>query len=354
MDLAKIKKDIWIKNWAGHWSVLTCHYLGKQYSRRIHDYLGVNLKHSIITVRRGFSTCYFSRRELNKLGRELADRVRAEETLILIWIKKIKAATRGINKIMASLSGRLLSLDEYHRFLDKFIDFGAYNFAVKKVVDYLPDELMSKFLSPLASARLYSENVYADTEKFMEKLAAKIGKKYDYKPELILCLSDDEFDTLLKRGEIPVSKKELERRFEISTIFFNHGKDELLIGSPAVSLDNALMKKSDGPLRGLSAYPGRIRGIARIILDPFQRKTFNSGDILVTSMTRPEYLPLINLSSAFITDAGGRLCHAAITAREVKKPCVVGLESATKSIPDGSLIEVDADKGEVEIIKRYV
>lgn len=352
VNVNTIKKDIWVKNWAGRWSLLTCFYLGQQYSQRIRDYLGVNLQHSIIVVKRGFSTCYFSKKELDKLGHELATKVAADKKLIPNWIKKIKNTTRDINEVMRSLSNRPLSFEEYSRFLDKFIDFGACNFAVKKVVDYLPSSLMSRYLNRLAKARLYSENVYADTEKFMEKLAARMGKQEGYQAELILCLSDREFEKSLKTGKIVIRKRELEQRFKISALFFDRGKDKLMVGKQALNLEAALVQKSNYQLSGLSAHPGCIKGVARIILNPFKKKVFNRGDILVASMTRPEYLSLIKLSSAFITDAGGRLCHAAITAREIKKPCIVGLELATKSIPDGSLIEVDADNGIVKILKR--
>ncbi|MBS3166574.1 hypothetical protein J4444_05625 [Candidatus Woesearchaeota archaeon] len=68
-------------------------------------------------------------------------------------------------------------------------------------------------------------------------------------------------------------------------------------------------------------------------------------------MTRPEYLSLINQAAAIITDAGGILSHAAISARELKKPCVIGTKNATKVLKDGDVVEVDATKGTVRKIK---
>ena len=68
-------------------------------------------------------------------------------------------------------------------------------------------------------------------------------------------------------------------------------------------------------------------------------------------MTRPEFLPLMSKASAFITDEGGITCHAAIVAREMKKPCIIGTKIGTKALKDGDMIEVDADKGVVKIIK---
>jgi len=77
----------------------------------------------------------------------------------------------------------------------------------------------------------------------------------------------------------------------------------------------------------------------------------NEGDILVTSMTRPEYVPLMWKSSAIVTDEGGITCHAAIVSREMGKPCIIGTNIATKVFKDGDLVEVDADKGIVRKVK---
>ena len=69
-------------------------------------------------------------------------------------------------------------------------------------------------------------------------------------------------------------------------------------------------------------------------------------------MTRPEFLPLMKKAVAFITDAGGILSHAAIMARELEKPCIIGTRIASKILKDGDLVEVDADKGIVKILNK--
>lgn len=111
---------------------------------------------------------------------------------------------------------------------------------------------------------------------------------------------------------------------------------------------NALTQK----INGLCANGGVCRGAAKIVLNAkTEAKKFNAGDILVTSMTRPEFLPLMSKAAAFITDEGGITCHAAIAAREMNKPCIIGTKIATKILKDGDLVEVDADKGIVKILK---
>ena len=67
--------------------------------------------------------------------------------------------------------------------------------------------------------------------------------------------------------------------------------------------------------------------------------------ILVTTTTDPEFMPAIKKSSAIITDIGGLLSHAAISAREINVPCIVGTENATKILKSGDIIEVDIENG---------
>ncbi|MFH0928434.1 MAG: PEP-utilizing enzyme, partial [bacterium] len=69
-------------------------------------------------------------------------------------------------------------------------------------------------------------------------------------------------------------------------------------------------------------------------------------------LTQDAYLSILKKSAAIVTDAGGLLSHAAQAARELKKPCLVGTHIATQVLRDGDLIEVDATRGVVKILKR--
>ncbi len=75
-------------------------------------------------------------------------------------------------------------------------------------------------------------------------------------------------------------------------------------------------------------------------------------DILVAGKTHPDMIGEIQRSTAVITDEGGILSHAAITCRELKKPCFIGTKNATKVLHDGDLVEVDAENGMIRIIKK--
>jgi phosphohistidine swiveling domain-containing protein len=104
-------------------------------------------------------------------------------------------------------------------------------------------------------------------------------------------------------------------------------------------------------IKGRTAFGGLIRGRIKVIIRENDFPKFKDGEVLVTHMTRPEFVPLIKKASAIITDEGGITCHAAIVSRELKKPCIIGTKHATQVLKDGDMVEVDANKGIVRILK---
>ncbi len=105
-------------------------------------------------------------------------------------------------------------------------------------------------------------------------------------------------------------------------------------------------KTSARLVQGRTACQGRVEGTVKIINDPADAY-ITANDILVCSMTTPDYIPLMIKAKGIITDKGGILCHAAIVARELKKPCIVGTGNATKLLKNGDLITLDATAGTV-------
>jgi len=98
---------------------------------------------------------------------------------------------------------------------------------------------------------------------------------------------------------------------------------------------------------GRTAFPGIVRGVARIVKNRNQAALVQDGDVIVSPMTTPDFIDAMKRAAAFVTDEGGITCHAAIVAREMQKPCVIGTQFATKVFKDGDVIEVDAEKGTV-------
>lgn len=104
-------------------------------------------------------------------------------------------------------------------------------------------------------------------------------------------------------------------------------------------------------VKGLPASPGKISGRVHVILDPSRIDEFKEGEILVTEMTAPDWVPAMKKAKAIVTDSGGMTCHASIVSRELGIPCIVGTksrgEAATVTIPDGIDVTIDATHGVV-------
>ncbi len=113
------------------------------------------------------------------------------------------------------------------------------------------------------------------------------------------------------------------------------------------TIRHLLEEKSSGAVQGYVAFAGRVQGKARIILSEEDFDRMEEGDVLITSMTRPEFLPVMKRAAAFVTNEGGITCHAAIVARELQKPCIIGTRIATTTFRDGELLEVDGVAGTV-------
>ena len=105
--------------------------------------------------------------------------------------------------------------------------------------------------------------------------------------------------------------------------------------------------EGDTLLRGLGAAPGLADGRARKIRSTAEADHLAEGDVLVTHMTAPDWVPLMRRAAAIVTDSGGMTCHAAIVSRELGIPCVVGTGDATEKLRDGELVTVDATHGVV-------
>jgi pyruvate,water dikinase len=98
---------------------------------------------------------------------------------------------------------------------------------------------------------------------------------------------------------------------------------------------------------GLPASPGTATGRVRKLASPAESERFQDGEVLISVMTSPDWVPIMRRAAALVTDGGGMTCHAAIVARELGVPCIVGTRTATQVLRDGELITVDGATGKV-------
>lgn len=100
-------------------------------------------------------------------------------------------------------------------------------------------------------------------------------------------------------------------------------------------------------VRGLPAAPGSASGRVRVLHNPSEGNQLVDNEILVAPMTNPDWIPAIRRAAALVTETGGMTCHAAIVARELKVPCVVGARDATTILHNGQSVTVDGAHGNV-------
>jgi phosphohistidine swiveling domain-containing protein len=160
------------------------------------------------------------------------------------------------------------------------------------------------------------------------------------------------FDELKSIQNMNVLKERKESSFIIQ------GKDKF-VGSfdqfselyKNFSFNNGTVDRIDPiEIKGEIAQKGKVIGKVKILRRGEQIDEVSDGDIIVSPMTTPNFLPAMKKAAAFVTDEGGITCHAGIVARELKKPCIIATKIATQALKDGDMVEVDADKGVVRII----
>ena len=98
-------------------------------------------------------------------------------------------------------------------------------------------------------------------------------------------------------------------------------------------------------IKGIGVSPGKAFGKVKVIINVKDISRFQKGEILVTEMTTPDWVPAMKIAAAVITNLGGKTCHAAIVSRELGVPCIVGAENATKILKDGETVSVDGQRG---------
>ena len=198
-------------------------------------------------------------------------------------------------------------------------------------------------------------------EPFFKEIAARLNITYEELVsmrfnEIEKSLASDSADA---DARLAVPRRDLKDRYEDHALVFAKDDVYVISGRELAQYRQELLEgaKSDvSEFKGAVAFESDkpIKGKVMIIKSDKQINSFKSGSILVTQMTNPTYLPAMKKSKAIITDEGGLLCHAAIVARELSIPCVIGTKIATKVLRDGDMVDVDASRGIVKILKRAV
>jgi phosphohistidine swiveling domain-containing protein len=170
-------------------------------------------------------------------------------------------------------------------------------------------------------------------------------------PQVVFAMTRDEIDSALTSGELQTDADELLARADNYCLVLHEGKIGFYEPSPIVDRSGGAAEPGT-VLEGRPASKGAVTGPVRVIYELSDIVNLTPGEILVTQMTRPEFGVALDNAAAFVTDEGGRMCHAAIISREMGKPCVIATRDATTQLDDGMIVEVDGTQGIVTVIER--
>lgn len=281
----------------------------------------------------------------------------------------------GVQKMVRSdlaSSGVMFTLDTESGFADVVsinASFGLGEMVVQGKVT--PDEYIV-FKKTLGQKNNGSEFIPIIKKKLGSKLSKMIysedgTKVIDTKLEerLKFVLSDQEI-LILAKWAVEVEKHYSEKNKRWTPMDLEWAKDglnkqlyivqarpETIHSQKDFSKITEYIKKEHGEklLTGASVGSKIAIGLVHIIKDPKQINQFKDGEILVTAITDPDWGPIMKLASAIVTDKGGRTSHAAIVARELGIPAVVGCGNATKILKTGDKITVDTTGSEGRVYK---
>jgi phosphohistidine swiveling domain-containing protein len=201
--------------------------------------------------------------------------------------------------------------------------------------------------------RLLSEGISYEKDKAVEDYIKNLLRQNNLDKNLAHVMNIDEVLALGDGESIPVDQIQsrsngyiIENTTLLSQNDFEKFCQSRNFVNPELAASNTL------EIKGQIAYPGRVTGQVIIVKRMVDVERIAANSIVVCVMTNVNYTSALAKALAIVTDEGGITCHAAIVARELKKPCVIGTKIATQLLKDGDKVDVDADKGIVSILNE--
>lgn len=183
---------------------------------------------------------------------------------------------------------------------------------------------------------------------YLEVLGREIGRRSDFGWDEIKIMNPCQINNIpVKKEQLDIFKKLL---IEQSVLVWDEKKVFHLPKKESQKYYQAVeasIQSDVTEIRGMIACPGKVRGEVVVINKKEEFEKMQDDKILVTNMTRPEFVPLMKKSVAIVTDEGGITSHAAVVSRELKVPCIIGTQVATKMLKDGDRVFINADHGVV-------
>jgi pyruvate,water dikinase len=271
------------------------------------------------------------------------------------------ALSAGIQKMVRSdiaASGVMFTLDTESGFNDVVLITGSYGLGEMVVQGAVnPDEFyVHKHTLQAGRPSIVRRHVGSKLTKMVYAPTGEAPVKIisvDPDEQLRFCLNDAEVQELARMGL--AIEKHYARPMDIEwakdgmdgQLYVVQARPETVESRKGGILERYKLKESGRVLAQGRSIGQRIgSGKAKIISNLDQMDHIKAGDVLVTDMTDPDWEPIMKRAAAIVTNRGGRTCHAAIIARELGVPAVVGCHDATETIADGAEVTVSCAEGD--------
>lgn len=262
-------------------------------------------------------------------------------------------------------AGVMFSIDTESGFKDTAYVTGGYGLGENVVQGSInPDEFyvhkpsLLKGHKPVIYSHLgekHQKMVYVDPSEGKGTKDIPVSKEDQEK----FCLTEDEVLTLAKwaciiedhyseeAGYYKPMDMEWAKDGQTGELFIVQARPETVVSRREAGVIKRFVLEKTGPVmaEGMAVGDSIGTGPANVILSTKDILGFKEGDVLVTAMTDPDWVPIMKIASAIVTDQGGRTCHAAIISRELGIPCVVGTGDGSKNVPSGQQITVSCAGG---------
>lgn len=317
----------------------------------LQKYLGTQINLNLFVLPpEGDHEVWYSTSELEKLQQLALQQLQNDPALVKRVISDLDTAWATIKPYFVP-GKELESLEEAESYYGKLVDFwAATNTIFFELPNYgsIPPRLKQGLLHVREESQEHTDEMSDKFERFFERTFPAF-KQYAH---LVTMADIESWGSVSSRELLDI----LEERLTRGCFIF---RDQVLPLSELVrvkrennfSLEKVLTDHSATEVLGTTAHPGIARGHVKILFGTEDTNKIVEGDVLVAPMTKAGYLPMMERAAAFVTDEGGVTCHAAIVAREMKKPCIIGTRVATQVLKDGDLVEVDADNGLVRVVE---
>ena len=349
-----ILNEDWTKVWTTEYSMVSVWLFGREYIDSCRKEVGDGFRNIIFSVEGDLATVFRLEGEQKDFARKMAEKIVFDDGFRGNTEKILIETQAGLEALFELPERTVLAPENLNGFFDLHRRYLPYYIGVLWAPNALESfevtaSLREEIFVWCEAVRKRTESVYLTIEKFLQRLFLFIGEREGIDAKLLRAILPEELLAYVEGGGLP-SEDILKWRYDHAVVFARERGSELLVGQAArllIERISVIRRRDTDIIRGTSAYRGMVRGRVRCVFTEEAARQVEAGDILVTTMTRPEWVSAMSLAAGYVTDAGGVLCHAAIVARELRKPCIIGTKVATQILHDGDLVEVDADHGVV-------